>query len=539
MRKRSIRRPRGQHVVSALILCGSLAGAAAGETPPVPAPPSLSIPAAIPETKPEAPPAAAPVVPTLRSTDWGAPSATPSSTPPPTPSVAAEVPAAIAADVEQGGRKNDESVPAPAPTPVPAPAPTPAPAPAPVAPGPVPEIAPAPAAPAPDAEPPAVVPATVMTDPVAPASAAAVPADDSVSPSPASPTDAASATDASGKTNAAAAPVPVPPGLEEGDDAEAAPELTEDQQRLLDAIDPALLAVWDSDGDPTLWASWQPAEPEEGNAAVHFHRLAALYPEERDPGKRITVPPASQGVQELLAAARKSECRFGPGDYPPPESGDALQPDYVVLLSYARALLRQAGRLADAGRFADAEAAFRAGLLCGRHLTNAADTLLVYMAGLSIKRRSALAYAGFLRERMRVEEALRLEELARFFQIINKRVEYKSQTILGDMPKFNCLPAMVKIAREDRRGCWRREAVMRLGVFRWGAPAGQVDEEGKQVMDHDAGWQRLAASTLAWVENNDPEPSIRQLAVWSVQQLTPEKFVDMRHRALVIKGAGD
>lgn len=309
------------------------------------------------------------------------------------------------------------------------------------------------------------------------------------------------------------------------------------QQQLLNIVNEDVLNVWDIEGDPKRWEAWAVDQTENGNAAAHFFKLAELYPEEKDEGRKVTVQPDSRGVQELLAAARQKECRLAPDFYPLPESGDAPQPDYVVLVAYGRALSEYARRLSRQGRIPEAEFAHRAGILCGRHLARDASSLLVYMAGLSMSQYAARAYAAFLRERMRLEDAVQAETYVREISRLRKRLQFKSQVLLGEMRNFACLPAMARIAREDEQRFWRQEAVTRLGVLRWGAPSGQVDADGKQVMDHDPVMQNHAAETLTWVRQHDPDPAMRAYAVWAFQTLTPEIFVEIRHRALVIRSA--
>lgn len=324
------------------------------------------------------------------------------------------------------------------------------------------------------------------------------------------------------------APVTAP-----GEWAVAEPELSTTQQKLLNEVSDEMLSVWDIDGPAATWDAWRLGDDDGGNAAENFHRLADLYPLEKEEGK-ATVPSSAKGVQELIQAARRTRCQMHPDFYPAPVSGDSPQPDYVVLVAYGIALLNHAAERAGTDTQA-ADEAYRAGLLCGRHLMHDASSLLVYMAGLSIQRRSAMAYQKFLRERLRTEDVIRINEHLRRLEMLHRRVRYKSTVVLGDMMRFNSLPAMMKIARRDQQRLWRQEAVIRLGVFRWGAPKGEMDDQDRQVMEHDADWQSTASATLQWVERHDPDPSMRALAVWAFQQLTPDRFAEMRMNAMVVR----
>ena len=310
--------------------------------------------------------------------------------------------------------------------------------------------------------------------------------------------------------------------------------LTAIQREWLSQATPELLAAWDTDGPDLMWQPWRENQTEDGNAALHIARLKDLYLAEKHEG-RLSVPPSSQGVLELIRAARQAHCRLSPDFYPEPETGDSEQPDYIVLLAYAMALLDHARQLADQGEMADAEEAYRSGLLVGRHLTDDAPTLLMFMAGRSIKERSATAYARHLRRLLRDQEAALLERYVEGLQAITQRINFKSQMLLGDMARFNCLPAAIRIAKEDQARFWRQEAVMRLGVMRWGAPSEAADDDESMIMEHDARLQQMAADALEWVSENDPDPTVRQLALWAFNHLTPERFVDMRHQALVVR----
>ena len=323
--------------------------------------------------------------------------------------------------------------------------------------------------------------------------------------------------------SAAPADLPVIPG---------AKPPTPRQQTLLDMVTPEFLAAWDVD-DGLERLIPLPTDP--GNAADFLKNLEARYAADKRPNQ-VTVPADAAGVEDFLKAGRTAECRLVPDVYPAVVAGDVAQPDYVVIVVYARAALDLAERLTRDGRSAEAEAVFHATLNVGRHLTIRSPSLIVYMAGLSCKDRAAGRYARFLRDHRRHDESRAMEEYVRVLRERRLLLSAKAQVCLGEFQGFNCLHATARIALFDKSLFWRQEAVIRLGVLRWGAPnAFRTDGDDKPYLEHDQPLQALAQETLRLVSENDSEPSLRQLAVWSYQHLTPERFVELRHRALVVK----
>jgi len=300
--------------------------------------------------------------------------------------------------------------------------------------------------------------------------------------------------------------------------------LTADPDMAAHAADgvPWLLSVWDSDSG--LEGLFE--EPtEDGNAAAHFRKLEDLYAKERNSDRgRMTVPPSASGVDELLAAARLKECRLAPDFYPWLDEGTNRQPNLVVYFAYLQALLTRADEHWRDGDNPAAEEAYRAGLACGRHLATDSPTLIVYTIGLRYKIRAAREYSRFLRRELRSEEAARAEAYAERMDGIYNLISRKSQTILGEFERFASLPAMAVVACEDSQPFWRAEAVMRLGVFRHGAP----ERGSEDILFRDPAMERLAEEALSRVAREDDEPWLRRLAAWTIANITPEWFDDFR-----------
>ena len=306
--------------------------------------------------------------------------------------------------------------------------------------------------------------------------------------------------------------------------------LSPDQQALLDeffSLRPEtaesggvwMLAEWDSDAGLERLVEYP---VKSGNAAAHFKRVDELYRANLgrpDPAAKET------GIGELLQASELAECRFSPDFYPEFDRSDSPQPDFVALRSCLQSLLASADsqerRLANPR---EAERRYRAALLCGRHLTRDRSSLVVYMTGVIFKLRAAQAYEAFLRRQGRMDDtdaakayAERIAELLRLFY-------WKANRALGTLEDFTSLPVALEVALLDYEPCWRAEAVIRLGIFRHGAP-----NQTLQEIRRDPLWEKEAEQGLIEAAAGDPAPALRRLAAWTVVNVTPEMFSNMQH----------
>ena len=282
---------------------------------------------------------------------------------------------------------------------------------------------------------------------------------------------------------------------------------------------PWMLSAWDTD---TGLEELAPFPTGEENAAAAFSRLEKLYPLEKD--LLAESGEDSGGVMELLAAARMGECRLTPEYYPEFDRLTARQPDFAVLRIYLEALRRRSARAEREGRPSEAQEALRAILLCGRHLTRDRSTVLIYMTGLIFKLRGIQDIRAFLVRMGRIDEAGhaaayadRLGEALRLFN-------WKSGVALGEMEDFACLPAAARIAREDAEACWRKEAILRLGILRHG-----VADRDRQIVRRHPRFEREAEKALERAAARDPDPGVRRLAVWAALNVKPESFASFRH----------
>ncbi|MDR2391643.1 MAG: hypothetical protein LBE84_08200 [Planctomycetota bacterium] len=282
---------------------------------------------------------------------------------------------------------------------------------------------------------------------------------------------------------------------------------------------PWMLSIWDTDAG---LAELTPFPAGTENAAAAFSRLEKLYPTEKD----ILADGGedSGGVLELLAAARMGECRLTPEYYPDFDRLTAQQPDFAVLRSYLEALRRRAARAEREGRPAEAQEALQAILLCGRHLTRDKSTILVYMTGLIFKLRGIQDSRAFLIRTGRIGMAEHAAAYADRLGEILRLFHWKSGSALGEMERFASLPATARIAREDAETCWRKEAILRLGIIRHGV----VDKDRKIVQRHSL-FERNAEIALEQAATGDPDPGVRRLAIWSALNVRPDSFVSLRH----------
>jgi len=314
-------------------------------------------------------------------------------------------------------------------------------------------------------------------------------------------------------------------GLAGEEPAGEVPSMSPRQRIYADLVDETMLSHWDTDRGLESLVTLPTGE---GNAAEYYAKLEALYAKGREQDK-ITVSPQSQGVQEILAASKIRSCQLTPNYYPAMESGTSNQPDIVVFQAYANALLEYARDLSkEDGKTRAAVEAYQAALIFGWHLTGERPNLVTFMLGITIKLKATRAYGRYLQRLLYLEQAHAADVYVRQLSEVLRRLMAKTQVYLGDFENFNCLYATIKIAKEDKDYLWRQEAVLRLGVLRHGAP----DRTMKNIVK-DKNLQRLATDTLMQVAENDPQPWIRKLAQWSIQNVTPERFQEMRKKVLL------
>lgn len=280
-----------------------------------------------------------------------------------------------------------------------------------------------------------------------------------------------------------------------------------------------MLGAWDSDSGLERLIRL-PDRP--GNAAERFRRLEDLYPSEKagleSGGER------SRGVEALLEAAEMGECRFVPEYYPPYESSVSRQPEFVIVKAYFQALLRRAQMAGEAGNAAEAERCFRAALVCGRHLTADRFSNLVYVTGLIFKQQGAQAYARYLRSAGDAGKAAAAEEYANRMVDLMRAWSWKLDTALGESADFACIQAVIRVATDDKEVFWRKAAVEKLGVLRYGV----LDLAGNTAR-RNLEWEKMADDALRGVASSDPDPSVRRLAIWVAMNLTFSGYAYMKH----------
>ena len=259
-----------------------------------------------------------------------------------------------------------------------------------------------------------------------------------------------------------------------------------------------------------------------GNAAAHYAKLEQLFKGDRENEKSFKLKLRSQGIAEIFKAVMIRECRLSPEYYPALTSGEVKQPDMMVFLTYAQGLLDLANELENKQDFKGAEMVYRSGLIFGWHLTQAPESLLVLSLGIRIKGMVTREYSRFLQRQLNVQRQELADAYFTNLQHAQTTIERKLRYFLGNTLAFNSLYSTIRIATEDRDPAWRREAIIRLGVYRHGAPG----SDGKIIFT-DPERQKHAEAALTWLAERDPIPTNRELAVWVVNKLTPEKFVHM------------
>ncbi len=260
-----------------------------------------------------------------------------------------------------------------------------------------------------------------------------------------------------------------------------------------------------------------------GNAADHYVRLESLFNEDRTAPDKYTIKKRSKGVNEILRAVSIKECHLSPNYYPRMTTGQSKQPDVVVFMAYTQALFDLAKELEERSDYKGAGAVYRSALIFGWHLTQEPPSLLTYILGIRIKLMAAKEYSSFLQRKLDINRSNLALDYAVFLEdALNKNMG-KLNVYLGNMIGFNSLYSTIKIATEDPDFIWRQEAVMRLGIFRHGVPGSQgtIIATGKKE-------QQYASDTLLYIIKNTKYPTLKELAAWSVKQLTPDSFLSQK-----------
>jgi hypothetical protein len=262
---------------------------------------------------------------------------------------------------------------------------------------------------------------------------------------------------------------------------------------------------------------------EAGNAADHYAKLETLYLREKHEDG-MGVPIDSEGVMEILAASRIRDCRLTPTWYPHMSVGTARQPDLLVYHAYLEALLEAAERLEDAGNLKGASTVHQAGIVWGWHFMNDRSSLVTFLLGLSIQAKAGEAYADFLKRNMHVQKGRKVDDYVEAIGDLRRRTFVKANIHLGDMANFHCLFSAIRVAKEDADYFWRQEAVLRLGVFQHGAP----DTIQGGLVTNAAHQETARAALAAIAAAGDERPWIRELAAWTGENMTPERYAEIR-----------
>lgn len=260
-----------------------------------------------------------------------------------------------------------------------------------------------------------------------------------------------------------------------------------------------------------------------GNAADHYHRLEMLYPQDREGPDQIAIKLNSKGIREIFAGVRMADCSLTPAYYPYMTTARVKMPDVIVLTAYGDGLLRLAAEFEKRGDPKNADQVFQCAIIFGHHLAKDRSNLLSFQVGISLMGKAAREYARFLQRRMDLTKNRAALEFVDRLGRVQAAVRRKSQIQMGDFTNFNCLPALIKVAKLDADPMWRQEAVVRLGVLRLGAP----DRDFKTV-HNDPKQQELAERALLDIANSDPLPWMRKLATWTIKNVTPQNFTGLR-----------
>lgn len=281
-----------------------------------------------------------------------------------------------------------------------------------------------------------------------------------------------------------------------------------------------MLSSWDSDAGLREVVALPGGD---GNAAARFRLLEDFYPSEK--GALEADGSDSRGVGALLEAADMGMCRLSPDYYPVFDNAESKQPDFQVMRLYLQALLRRAEKLTARGDLGGAERCYRAALVCGWHLTSDKSSSLVYVTGLIFKVRGSQGYANFL---IRAGDPIKAERVRLYADHVGQVMRafvWKANVALSEFDGFACLPAVIRIAAGDAEVFWRKEAVVRLATLRYGVP-----DAGGVVVARNPHFEQAADEALARVASGDADASVRRMAVWAAQAVTPANYAALEHR---------
>ncbi len=279
-----------------------------------------------------------------------------------------------------------------------------------------------------------------------------------------------------------------------------------------------MLGAWDTDTGLTGLVALPSGG---GNAAERFRQLEEYYREEA--AELAERGEKSRGVEALLAAADLGECRFSPDYYPEFTSTEVRQPNAEVLRLYLLALLRRGSAALELGDLLEAERCYRAGLVCGWHLTRDRSSSMIYVTGLIFKMRSAQAYGEYL---AKLGDGVRLDLARRYAENLGRIMRafvWKSNVALGEIEAFACLLAAARVALGDAEAFWRKEAVARLAALRYG-----LVREGAGEVRRYPDWEAIADQVLEEVAGGDPDATVRKFTIWAVRQVKPEGYAGLR-----------
>ena len=263
-----------------------------------------------------------------------------------------------------------------------------------------------------------------------------------------------------------------------------------------------------------------------GNAAENYAKLEKLFAQDQIEQGVYKVKKRSKGINEILKAVSKKKCQFAPKYYPYMNKGTVQQPDILIFLTYLNGLLNLAEELEDKGDLKGADAVYRSALIFGWHLTQQPPTLITERLGVTIKRIAAEQYSGFLLRKMdmkKSDQALAYKEyLSEINIIFNRTLNY----YLGAVINFNSLFSTIKIATQAEEITWRQQAILILGLYRYGI----VNIDG-EIIDKDPKMQKYAEDALTSITENGKTQSEKQLAAWVTQKLTPEIFIEINSKS--------
>ena len=274
-----------------------------------------------------------------------------------------------------------------------------------------------------------------------------------------------------------------------------------------------------------------PIPKKEGNAAEYYKMLEVLYKEDIANLASGAVKPDAKGIDVIFKASQYVSCQLVPTAYPSLEYLPINMPNITIHFAYLQAMLDRAEAYRKNNQHDFAVRTYQAILTWGLHYINDRSTVLIYLFGLLTLEKGLAAYYDYNFKLAKLDASNLINQVRE--NTVQSSIRFLSMKIghyLGKLTNYDSIYALQKVALEDPEPMWRKEAAVRLGLLRHGAPI--RDTRIVENLEANAQLQLIAHNTLLKMAETDADPSIRMLAQWCITSLTPAIYVEFTQQQL-------